>query len=152
MSTGRAFVQVDSYHTPEQKEIYWKFMNKVYDQFTGLVAQGRGMSREDVDKIGQGHVWTGKRAKELGLVDELGGLRKAIEVAKKEAGIPEDETVRLEFLPEKRSLFQALLSPGDNTRIVGLPREMRAVTRDLSRALLLSREPVWLMSEFPTQP
>ncbi|MGH9866724.1 MAG: signal peptide peptidase SppA [Candidatus Polarisedimenticolia bacterium] len=139
-------------YTPEQKEIYWKFMNKVYEQFTGLVAQGRGMSREDVDKIGQGHVWTGKRAKELGLVDELGGLSKAIEIAKKEASIPEDESVRLVFLPEKKTLFQALLSPGDSTRAVSLPPELRSVTRDVGRALLMSREPVWLMSELPPQP
>jgi protease-4 len=140
-------------YTPEQKEIYWKFMRKVYDQFTGLVAQGRGMERDAVDRIGQGHVWTGRRAKDLGLVDELGGMKKAIELAKKEAGIPEDEPVRLVYLPEKRSLFQTLLWPEEDTSAVTrMPRELTDITRELSRAALLSREPVWLMSATPTLP
>ncbi|HKY30997.1 MAG TPA: signal peptide peptidase SppA [Candidatus Polarisedimenticolia bacterium] len=139
-------------YTAEEKEIYWKFMNKIYDQFTGLVAQGRGMTREAVDAIGQGRVWTGRRAKELGLVDELGGMREAIRIAKKEAGIPEDETVRLVYLPQKRSFVQNLLWPEENSSAARLPREMSRVMQDLSRAAILSREPVWLLSETPALP
>ncbi len=139
-------------YTPEQKEIYWKFMHKIYDQFTGLVAQGRGMSREAVDKIGQGHVWTGKRAKELGLVDELGGMDKALELARKEAGIAADAPVRLVYLPEKRTLFQNLFGGEEDTTGVRLPRELSDVSRGLSRALIMSREPVWLLSDLPTSP
>jgi protease-4 len=140
-------------YTPEQKEIYWKFMRKVYDQFTGLVAQGRGMERDAVDRIGQGHVWTGQRAKDLGLVDELGGMKKAVELAKKEAGIGEDEPVRLVYLPEKRSFFQTLLWPDqDASAVTRVPREITGVAQSLSRAALLSREPVWLMSETPSLP
>jgi protease IV len=140
-------------YTPEQKEIYWKFMHKVYDQFTGLVAQGRGMEREAVDKIGQGHVWTGQRAKELGLVDELGGMKTAVALAKKEAGIPEDENVRLVYLPEKRSLLQSLLWPEEEaSSSAGIPRELTTVAQGLARAAILSREPVWLLSDLPETP
>jgi protease-4 len=135
----------------EEKVIYWKFMNKIYDNFTGMVATGRGMTREAVDKIGQGHVWSGTRAKGLGLVDELGGMSKAIELAKKEAGIPDDEEVRLVYLPEKKTLLQNLLWPEEDARartvLAGLPREVRAGMRDLYGLSLLGNERVLLLSE-----
>lgn len=136
-------------YSPEEKEIYWKFMNKVYSQFTARVAEGRGMTREAVDAIGQGRVWTGARAKELGLVDELGGLRTAIGLARKEAGIPEDESVRLVYLPEKKTFLQNLLFSEEeaaSARAV-LPPEAKAVIRQLSRIAILQREGVWLLAE-----
>ncbi len=58
-----------------------------YNQFLQVVADGRGMSVEDVDKVAQGRVWTGKQAKELGLVDELGGMELALERAADRAGV-----------------------------------------------------------------
>jgi len=58
-----------------------------YQKFIGLVARSRNMTLEEVDKIAQGRVWSGKRAKELGLVDQLGGLNDAIESAAKLAGL-----------------------------------------------------------------
>jgi protease-4 len=137
-------------YSDEEKALYWKFMHKIYDQFTGLVAQGRGMTKEAVDKIGQGHVWSGTRAKELGLVDELGGMNKAIELAKKEAGIPEDEEVRLIYLPEKRSFLQNLLFPSEDAEArLSLPRELTAPMQDLSRLGLMSRERVFLLADPP---
>ena len=140
-------------YSDEEKEIYWKFMNKIYDQFTGLVATGRGMTKEAVDSVGQGHVWSGKRAKDLGLVDELGGLSKAIEIAKKEAGIPEDQEVRLVYLPQKQSFVQSLLWPEEDASasaaLSAMPAELRAGVRDIYRLGLMGRERVWLMSEPP---
>jgi len=136
--------------TEEEKALYWKFMNKIYDKFTTLVADGRGMDKDAVDRIGQGHVWTGERALELGLVDELGGMSKAIEVAKTEAGIPSDENVRLVYLPEKRSFWQNLLWPEeDATARTGLPPEVVGVVRDLARAAIMAREGVWLVADTP---
>lgn len=140
-------------YSEEEKAIYWKFMNKIYEKFTGLVATGRGMTREAVDKIGQGHVWSGTRAKDLGLVDELGGMSKAIEIAKKEAGIPEDEEVRLVYLPQKKSVIQNLLWPEEDTSanaaLAAIPAELRAGVRDIYRLGLMGRERVWLLSEPP---
>lgn len=140
-------------YSEEEKAIYWKFMHKIYDQFTGLVATGRGMTKEAVDKIGQGHVWSGTRAKDLGLIDELGGMSKAIEIAKKEAGIPDDEDVRLVYLPQKPSFIQNLLWPEEdasaNAVLAAMPAEMRAGVRDFYRLGLMGRERVWLMSEPP---
>jgi protease-4 len=69
-------------------------------------AQGRKMTVEAVDKIGKGRVWSGAQAKELGLVDELGGLDRAIEVAKQLSNIPATERVHIVRYPEEKSFFQ----------------------------------------------
>lgn len=74
-------------------------INSGYDKFLALVSKGRNMSIEDVDKIAQGRVWSGKKAHELGLVDHLGGLNDAIESAAKLA-----EMTNYEVLNVKRTL------------------------------------------------
>ena len=66
------------------------------------------MTVEAVDKIGKGREWTGAQAKDLGLVDELGGFDRAIELAKDLAHIPANESVRLVRFPEEKSLLQQL--------------------------------------------
>jgi len=94
--------------TPEEKKLLKKEILWIYEQFLAKVADGRNMTKEEVDKIGKGRVWTGNQAKDLGLVDEIGGLSKAIELAKKRAGIPEEEEIKLVIWPKKISFFQAL--------------------------------------------
>ena len=59
-----------------------------YDQFVQKAAKSRGLTPERVDEIAQGRVWTGRQAKEIGLVDELGGLDRAVALAKQQAKIP----------------------------------------------------------------
>lgn len=64
-------------------------VNQGYDLFLTRCSEGRGIAKEDLDKIAQGRVWTGSTAKELGLVDELGGLDRALEIAcQKPASMP----------------------------------------------------------------
>jgi protease-4 len=72
-----------------------RLVESVYQQFKDKVAQGRGMEMEQVESVARGRVWTGMRAHELGLVDELGGLQDAIARARSEAGISENAEVRL---------------------------------------------------------
>jgi ClpP class serine protease len=72
------------------------------------------MKVEDVDKIAQGRVWTGERARKLGLVDELGGLHTAIARARELARIPADEKVSLLSLPEHRSFFERLMESSED--------------------------------------
>jgi protease-4 len=67
------------------------------------------MSPEDVDKVGKGRVWAGARAKELGLVDEIGGIDRAIQLAKQLAHISATESVHIVRLPEERTFLQILL-------------------------------------------
>lgn len=81
-------------------------IGRIYDTFIGHVAEGRGMTKEEVDKIGRGHVYAAADAKSIGLVDEFGGLSDAIEAAAKEAGI---DNYRLVKYPEITDPFQKFI-------------------------------------------
>lgn len=70
------------------------FLDAVYDDFTTKVARGRGMTREAVHDVGRGRVWTGADARDNGLVDELGGLRDALRIARERAGLSDDAALR----------------------------------------------------------
>jgi len=94
--------------SPEQRTKVEEYMQAFYDQFVEKVAESRHMSPERVDAIAQGRVWTGQQARELGLVDQLGGLDTAVEVAKQRARIPADEDVELVVYPARRSFYEAL--------------------------------------------
>ena len=96
--------------TPAQRQAILKGMQETYSNFTRGVAEGRNISVEAVDKIGQGRVWTGAQGKGLGLVDELGGLDRAIEISKQLAHIPSHASVRLVRFPEERSFLEMLFS------------------------------------------
>ena len=78
----------------------------VYDQFLTVVSNGRNMEKEAVNEIAQGRVWTGKKALEIGLVDEIGDLNQAIAAAAELAGI---EKYRLKNLPQVKDPLQTLL-------------------------------------------
>lgn len=65
----------------DEKVLIQSFVERGYETFLARCADGRGMSKEAINEIGQGRVWTGEQAKERGLVDELGGINKAIETA-----------------------------------------------------------------------
>ena len=71
------------------------FLDRVYDDFVGKVAEGRDLPRERVDSLARGRVWTGADAHERGLVDELGGLNLALELARKKSGLAADAPVRV---------------------------------------------------------
>ncbi|MQA02658.1 MAG: signal peptide peptidase SppA [Streptosporangiales bacterium] len=84
------------------------WLDHVYDDFTGKVAVGRRLSRERVHELARGRVWTGTDAHERGLVDELGGLTHAIEVAKRYAGIPATVLTPVRVFPRISPLTQLL--------------------------------------------
>jgi protease-4 len=81
----------------EQRAVIQHQMDQVYQAFVANVAQGRGMTPEAVDRIGRGRVWLGSDALRLGLVDDLGGLDRALDLAKKEAGLAAGQPVRLTY-------------------------------------------------------
>ena len=80
----------------------------VYDLFVSRVSEGRSLSPARVDAVGRGRVWTGAQGLERGLVDELGGLRAAVRVAKRALGLAEDADVVLIPHPSPRSLADEL--------------------------------------------
>jgi protease-4 len=92
--------------TPAQEAYIQKSLENTYAEFKRGVAEGRHMSVEAVDKIGKGREWTGAQGKDLGLVDELGGFDRAIEVAKELAHIPANQSVHIVRFPQEKSLFQ----------------------------------------------
>ncbi len=93
---------------PEEKEILQTVLDDVHDQFIQAVADGRGMDFEDTRKIADGRIFTGRMAKEAGLVDELGSLEDAIALAGTLSGIKgEPDVVRKK---EKFSLIEMLRS------------------------------------------
>lgn len=96
--------------TPQQRELVKKFLFDFYQDFVTNVAEGRHMSYEDVDKIAQGRVWTGKQGLENGLVDKLGDFYTALNVAKKMAGIPVGDYVKLVEYPKQKTLLEKLFS------------------------------------------
>lgn len=83
-----------------------EMVEDIYDDFTQKVADGRGMTQAEVDSIGQGRVWTGANAKEIGLVDEIGGLNDAINAA---ADLAELEDYKLRELPVQEDPFQKMM-------------------------------------------
>jgi protease-4 len=126
--------------TPAQREIVMKNMRATYDDFLQGVAAGRHMKVEDVDKIAQGRVWTGERARQIGLVDELGGLHTAIARARELARIPADEKVSLVYLPPRRSLLQRLADWSGDSDAQAPTLSPRSWLRQLQS---LSSYPVW---------
>ena len=86
-------------------------VDAIYEQFLTKAAEGREMTRDAVHELAQGRVWTGRQAQARGLVDELGGLDRAVAVAKGLAGIGANDEVELVVYPRERS-FLDLLSEG----------------------------------------
>ncbi|MEA2694380.1 MAG: protease [Acidobacteriota bacterium] len=95
-------------YSPEQDARVQAMMGRVYETFVGHVAAGRHMSRAAVEAVAGGRVWTGADAKRRGLVDDLGGLDRAVDLALRTARLPTGEPVRLEYYPEPRRLFDLL--------------------------------------------
>ncbi len=100
--------------TAEERSIIQGYVDKFYDTFKARVSEGRmaagvaHMTEAMVDSIGQGRVWTGQRGKELGLVDELGGLEDAITAAANMVQLAEGEYRTIEY-PEQESMFKQIL-------------------------------------------
>ena len=94
-----------------EKETMERVMRSLYGDFVGKVAKGRGLSTEKVEESAQGRVWSGKRALERGLVDELGGLHLAIRIAEAKAGIPAETDVELVEYPRQPLLDPSFFTP-----------------------------------------
>ena len=110
----------------EEREIVHAQIQEIYDDFIGKVAEGRGMTREAVDQIGRGRIWTGKQAKEIGLVDELGGLNLALSIARRKAELVGKE-VQLIRLP-RQGVWEQWLDAFHTTRLGRSPTNWKFPT------------------------
>lgn len=95
--------------TEEERSIVQASVNQVYDTFLQRVADGRNMDVEEVDKIGQGRVWSGQQAVDIGLVDEIGNLDRAIAAAASKAGL---EEYKVQKFPEEKDPWSSLFKTG----------------------------------------
>ena len=90
-----------------EKKAIQDHVNRGYQLFVKRCADGRGMDLNTLEKIAEGRIWTGADAKELGLVDELGGLDKALNIAAQKAGLV---TYNILYLPLKDDFFTVLMN------------------------------------------
>ncbi len=106
------FADIDTEYEPLNDEQRAKLRTEIevfYRGFVERVAEGRKRKYDDVEPLAQGRVWTGAQAKQNGLVDEIGGIDRAIEMVKQKANIAASEKITLVAYPPRRSLLQVLL-------------------------------------------
>jgi protease-4 len=138
-------------YTAEERTKIEEQMQATYDHFVEKAAQARHTTPEKIDSVAQGRVWTGRQAKQAGLVDELGGLRRAIALAKEKAKIAADVEPELVIYPPRRSLYEALSHPFASVARLSLagallaPSEARAVSALAGLRLFRAGEPLALM-------
>jgi protease-4 len=112
VSRGK-FAAIDSDYLPLGDEGRAKLregIERVYRGFVTKVADARGAEYDAIDEVAQGRVWLGTEALENGLIDELGGFDRAIELAKEKANIDENESVSLVVFPKTKNLLDVLLA------------------------------------------
>jgi protease-4 len=133
--------------TEDDLELAQHYVNKYYDKFVGDVAEGRAMAFNEVHGIAQGRVWSGKRAERLGLVDKIGGLAEAVEMAKHKAGIPSDRPVDFRILPEPGGLFERMLaSLGEGVAgDIEVPEELRELVGEATHLHVYDEPILYLM-------
>jgi protease-4 len=126
--------------SPEERARVQEHMQATYDTFVEKAASGRNTTPERIDAIAQGRVWTGAQGKQLGLIDELGGLERAVAMAKQRAKIAPESEVELVIYPGKKSFYDIVKNPfGASERATALgvllgirdPRPLQSLTAPL---------------------
>jgi protease-4 len=124
-----------------ERQKFQEFIAATYDDFISKVAKGRSKEKAYVDSVGQGRVWTGRQGKENGLVDEYGGLDKAIEIAKQLAKLPADKGIHRVIMPTPPTFFEELMNSGGdgeaeaNAQAKQQAAILGALPEDIRRAL-----------------
>ncbi len=96
-------------YTPAEWGRFQVWLDRVYVDFTSKVADGRKLPKEKVLEIAKGRIWSGQDAKSIGLVDELGGYDTALKLAKKAAGVPEGDDVKIVVYPRPKTFFESVI-------------------------------------------
>ncbi len=140
--------------SPTERKAMTALMKDVYEQFLDKALQGRKkagrpMTRDELDKLAGGRIWTGRQAKEKGLIDELGTLHDAIAGAKEMAGIEKSTKMELLILPKARTFLDTWMESRSETELaLPLLKQMPELRRHLQAVyglLQLRGEPVWVI-------
>jgi protease-4 len=132
------FRETEKFSDEERVKFEDWIKNTYYMQFVPKVAKGRKKDPQFIDSVAQGRVWTGAQAKDRGLVDEFGGLDRAVDVAKELAKIPASKGVERVIFPYPTTFLQQLLSGGgenSNTKIEQQRAVYASLPEDARRAL-----------------
>jgi protease-4 len=129
--------------SPEERKLVERLLGSFYDQFVAKVAEGRRLSREEVERVAQGRVWTGEQALALRLVDRVGTLADAVALARERAGVSADDvevrrveapagfardfSAGLEALAAEQSALRAVAAKLPEVRAASLLAEMGPV-------------------------
>lgn len=134
--TAGMFRETEKFTDEERAKFEEWIKTTYYRDFVPKVAKGRGKDAQFIDSVGQGRVWTGAQAKDHSLVDEFGGLDKAIDIAKQLAKIPADKGVERVILPYPTTFLQQLMSGSDNanTELEKQRAMIAALPEDAQRA------------------
>jgi protease IV len=163
LMTRGHFADIDTESAPLNDEQRAKLRSEIelfYKSFVERVATARHRKYEDVDALAQGRVWTGAQAKQNGLVDELGGIDRAIELVKQRAKIAASDKIKLVAYPPRRTLLQVLMDREQLTELESRMMESRidkkidaltgdATMRSLLRALAYGVPQGGVMSRMP---
>jgi len=143
------FVNLLDPWTPDEKAAAQKWVDSFYDGFVTEVAKSRRMSKEQVDEVAKGRVWSGLDAKARGLIDEMGGLLEAIDAARARAGIPPSEDCEISILGEPRGLLGSLTSDdgvlssvlGESSAPQALPPALKQLATEIGVDQVLLLQP-----------
>lgn len=119
--------------TPDERSRMENQISSVYyDSFIPKVAKGRNKTTEEANALGQGRVWTGTQAKANGLIDEFGGLEKAIDIAKELANLPADKDVRRVVFPAPRPFLEEYFG-SEETQVTADQKTQQALLESMPR-------------------
>jgi len=125
------FFSTSAKYTPEEREIFAGWLDRIYKDFVGKAAQGRGKTYDQIHAVAQGRVWSGEDALRLGLVDEMGGLSAALRRALVMAHLDPEARVQLVVLPEAKSWFSQFWSGEETTTsYAALQRQIRKLIEE----------------------
>jgi protease IV len=125
-------------YSPGEWKRFEEWLDRIYLDFTSKVADGRKLPKEKVLEIAKGRIWSGQDAKNLGLIDDLGGFDTALNLTKKAIGVGETEDVKLVVFPHRKNFFESILeregpdnSEKEAATLAGFLRVLQPVGREL---------------------
>jgi protease-4 len=146
-------------YSPAEYERFQSALDRIYEDFTQKVAQGRSLDLEQVQKIARGRIWTGADALDIGLVDALGGYSVALDEVRRALGLGADAPLRIKTFPRQRGVLDQFLGhEAENSEssavavTAALLRSIQPAVRLLQQAGILERREVLMMTEVPPHP
>ena len=109
-SSGNSRMWTGTYEYGASYERFEAGLDRIYEDFTGRVAAGRDLPVDEVLELARGRIWTGEDALELGLVDALGGVDVAMQLAREQIGLESDAPLRIKRFPRRRSAWELFIA------------------------------------------